>query len=610
MKAAAVRIEELDFGVLREALASASRLLPAEHYEPLRKVATGYQDVLELLRAKNASIRKLRQMLFGAPTERLCNLTGKAPGQAARRAKSKPRNHGRNGADDYPGAEQVVLRHPALKHGDECPDCKRAKLYESKRELVVVRFFGQQPVKAKVFRRPPLRCAGCGKRFYAPLPAEAQGDKYDATAVGIAALEKYSLGTGFNRLEGFQASLGVPLPAATQWDLMRDGAEKLAPAREELLRQAAGADLFHNDDTPNRILELDEKKDASQESGKAVPPAQAVSLAQAAPPAQGDPAGVGAALATAPRVAAQRQAQAAPPVATQPSSPTQPPAQATPVGTSKKKKAKRTGQQTTAIVAVLTGRLIGLYFTGRKHAGENLGELLKLRAAGLPPPKQMCDGLRQNLPADFQTLLGNCLAHGRRKFFDLFAYWPEECRYVLEALAEVYRTDARAKELGLSDEERLRLHQAESGPVMARLKAWMEEQFEEKKVEPNSRLGKAIQYCQKRWEKLTLFLREPGAPLDNNIAERALKMAIRHRNNSLFFKTPRGAAVGDLFMSLIHTCQLNGANPFEYLVTLLRHPAQLKACPGEWMPWNYKQTLAGLALASGQTIQKADDGTG
>ena len=62
----------------------------------------------------------------------------------------------------------------------------------------------------------------------------------------------------------------------------------------------------------------------------------------------------------------------------------------------------------------------------------------------------------------------------------------------------------------------------------------------------------------KHWQKLTLFLRVPGPPLDNNICERALKMAIRHRKNSLFYKTLRGAAVGDLYMSLIHTCYLSG----------------------------------------------------
>ena len=119
----------------------------------------------------------------------------------------------------------------------------------------------------------------------------------------------------------------------------------------------------------------------------------------------------------------------------------------------------------------------------------------------------------------------------------------------------------------------------------------MEEQFRERKVEPNSGLGKAIVYLQKHWSKLTLFLREPGAPLDNNICERALKLVVLHRKNALFYRTMNGAQVGDLFMSLIHTCQLNGVNSFDYLVELIRHAAQVTASPREWMPWCYRAAI-------------------
>jgi hypothetical protein len=99
----------------------------------------------------------------------------------------------------------------------------------------------------------------------------------------------------------------------------------------------------------------------------------------------------------------------------------------------------------------------------------------------------------------------------------------------------------------------------------------------------------------RHWMPLTLFLREPGAPVDNNIVERILKKAILHRRNSLFYKTLNGARVGDLFMSLIHTCELNGANPFDYLTELQRHAEELKRSPSEWMPWNYREALARLA---------------
>ena len=112
------------------------------------------------------------------------------------------------------------------------------------------------------------------------------------------------------------------------------------------------------------------------------------------------------------------------------------------------------------------------------------------------------------------------------------------------------------------------------------LHQWMENQFAEHKTEPNSGLGKAISYLLRHWPKLTLFLRQAGAPLDNNIAERMLKKAILHRKNALFYKTMNGARVGDLFMSLIHTCELNKVNPFDYLTELLRHPAEVSRTPG------------------------------
>jgi hypothetical protein len=123
----------------------------------------------------------------------------------------------------------------------------------------------------------------------------------------------------------------------------------------------------------------------------------------------------------------------------------------------------------------------------------------------------------------------------------------------------------------------------------------MDRQIEDHLVEPNSGLGQAIAYMQNHWEKLTLFLRVPGAPLDNNLCERALKKAILHRKNSLFYRTLNGAKVGDLFMTLIHTAELNRKEPFDYLLTLLRHEAAVALDPADWMPWNYTATLAGIA---------------
>jgi hypothetical protein len=174
-------------------------------------------------------------------------------------------------------------------------------------------------------------------------------------------------------------------------------------------------------------------------------------------------------------------------------------------------------------------------------------------------------------------------------------HFPEECRYVLETLGAIFHNDAVTRERALSAEDRLHYHQEHSSPLMQELHHWMEAQLAEHKTEPNSGLGKAISYLLNHWQKLTLFLRQAGSPIENNIVERALKKAILNRRNALFYRTLNGAAVGDLFMSLIHTCELNGANPFDYLTELQRHAEELKRQPSEWMPWNYRDTLARLA---------------
>jgi len=127
------------------------------------------------------------------------------------------------------------------------------------------------------------------------------------------------------------------------------------------------------------------------------------------------------------------------------------------------------------------------------------------------------------------------------------------------------------------------------------LEKWMNQQFAERLVEPNSGLGKAITYLQRHWKGLTLFLRQEGDPLDNNLVERTLKKAVLHRKNALYYRTTHGAEVGDLLMSLIETCRLNGVNSFDYLVELQRHVSELLARPSDWTPWNYRLTIKAAA---------------
>lgn len=524
----------------------------------IRALFESYAYLTELIDDKNTSIGRLRKLLFGARTEKTANVVGcDQPAQtpsteqaslAAEEPTERKKGHGRNGADSYPGANRIKVPHESLKAGDPCPDCEQGTVYSMGRPGVLIRLVGQPPVAAAIYELEKLRCNLCGEIFTAQAPAAVDGaEKYDATVASMVALLKYGTGQPFHRQGKLQKSLGVPLPASTQWDIVAAAAPKLAPASDELIRQAAQGTLIHNDDTTVKILELMHAKE------KAASDEQDPSLASSD---FGGPIEMGA-----------------------PS------------------RAERTGTFTSGIVATAAGHRIALFFSGRKHGGENLADVLRQRASDLPPPIQMCDALSRNLPKEFATIVANCLAHGRRQFVDVNERFPEETRYVLEALEIVYRNDSQARQCQMTDGERLEFHQAESGPVMERLRAWLSRQFDQRLVEPNSGLGMAINYLLRHWEKLTLFLRQPGAPLDNNICERALKKAILNRKNAYFYKTRHGAAVGDQYMSLIHTCELNGANPFDYLTALLRHADEVAAAPAAWMPWNYTANLAELAAA-------------
>jgi len=241
---------------------------------------------------------------------------------------------------------------------------------------------------------------------------------------------------------------------------------------------------------------------------------------------------------------------------------------------------------TTGIVVKAGGRKIALYLSGRRHAGENLAELLTKREKGLTPPIQMSDALAANTSVEKNVISAYCLAHARRKVFELKEDYPAECAVVLNAIGKVYGYEGETE--GMSPERRLAYHQEKSRPVMNELKEWIEAQFSDRKVEPNSNLGRALQYWLGHWEELTVWLREPGTPLDNNELERSLKQFILMRKNSMFFKTEHGAAVGDVLASLIRTCRLNGVNAWDYLVTIIRNKKDARSNPHLYLPWNYK----------------------
>ena len=544
-----LELDELH-AILERAKAAA---LSEEDREKLKAAVDTLAFLTRELEAKGVSIQRLRKLLFGASTEKTSQVVGNGSGgttgsgaapevaeAAAERStttdrdeptEEKRKGHGRNAATAYRGAQRRPVPHDSLEHGDGCPDCKRGRVY-AKEPSPLVRVEGMAPLQATVYERERLRCNLCGKVFTAESPPGMGDAKYDETVHAMIGLLKYGCGLPFHRIERLQRGMGIPLPAATQWELVHGASKLLEIPYEELVRQAAQGEVVHNDDTTMKILELE---------------------AQSAPEARSDQ---GAEKETEP--------------------------------------GGRTGVFTSGIVSTNGGQQIALFFTGCKHAGENLSELLANRAAALPPPIQMCDALSHNTAGGFDTILANCNAHARRRFVDVADSFPKECRHVLETLRDVYRNDGDAKAREMSPQQRLRFHQAESAPLMDGLEQWLQAQLDQHKVEPNSGLGDAIGYMRKHWQALTLFLRVPGAPLDNNICERALKKAILHRKNSLFYKTQNGANVGDLFMSLIHTAELCKADTFDYLVALQRRHREVAESPSQWMPWNYRETLARL----------------
>jgi transposase len=248
----------------------------------------------------------------------------------------------------------------------------------------------------------------------------------------------------------------------------------------------------------------------------------------------------------------------------------------------------RTGMYTTALVAQQGAQTICLYFAGRAHAGENLEALLTHREADRGKPLVMSDALASNTADEEALIRCHCLANGRRKFTELEEVFPDECAVVTEALRQVFDHEEEARVQQMSAEARLAYHQHYSGPIMDQLKHWLAQQFAERTVEPNSSLGKAFQYLLTHWQTLTRFLEVPGAPLENNTAERALKLAIRQRKNSLFYATDYSAYIASMLTSLIATCLQAEVNALDYLVALQEHRTAVFGDPTAWLPWNYQ----------------------
>ena len=357
MKPVQPKVIELPRSEVEELLQRAAGALNPEDYQLIKAVVESYAYLTDLVEDRSTTIQRLRKLLFGASTEKTRTVFNTPPDQAGpspappatasgdnaaatptpdAAAPAAPRQgHGRHGAADYSAAEKVPVSHASLHAGDACPECRRGTIYEAAHPGVLVRFAGQAPLHAKIYELQKLRCHLCGHVFTAEPPPGVGTEKYDATAGSMIALLKYGTGLPFHRLEGLQASLGLPLPAATQWDIVHDLAQRIEPVYEELIRQAAQGEVLHNDDTTIKILELMGKRAATRRlADAAVADSTAGESADTSPTA-------------------------------------------------------RRGMFTSGIVSTHGGRRIALFFSGRQHAGENLADVLARRGAALRPPLPM-----------------------------------------------------------------------------------------------------------------------------------------------------------------------------------------------------------------------------
>jgi hypothetical protein len=445
------------------------------------------------------------------------------------------KNHGRLSAQDYEGCEGIEIDFTdGLLLAGKCPDC--AQHYNTDAQIssvdptVIVLLEGKPLVCGKRYHLQKGRCGVCNKYFTAPLPKDIEeAPKYAPSAKSNIAINHYYGGLPFKRIEMLQAASQVPLPDATQFDLMNALYQSsIKPIARVLRQHGANGETLYFDDTTARILEQIQRNK---------------------------------------------------------------------VALSKKAKKAVHG---TAMVSIYEGRRIYLFDTNADVAKYSVASLLANRTTD-QPFTTMSDASAQNFPIlndhlAARWIISLCLSHGRRRFFELLGDEnDDDLRFVLECIAKVYEHERYCKQQLYDPDQRLRYHQQHSGPLIEALRIWLNNLLLHKLVEPNSPLGEAIEYMLKRWFWLTQFLRVAGAPLDNNLCEQTIKVLIRYRKNSLFYRTFYGATMGDAMMGVMHTAVHAGANLFHYLNSLQDYAHHVEHTPDQWLPWSYEQTIKNLS---------------
>lgn len=519
-----------------------------------------YAIILILLRAirslrlvidnKKLSIKKFLQSLFGLKTEKINDLKGKKPAAVRNRDEASSSGNtapklgkngkgrgGRNGRNDFPGAKKINCQHESLKAGDVCPECAKGKLSEIE-PAVEYKWEGQSPLMLSITFLQRFLCSICKTSFTAENPdkktehEQKVDDSHESDEFKTARCDSFA--SANTQVALLRYEYGVPNYRLAKIQ-GRFGLTLPEGTQWRMISQVSTSCGFIMDE----LIREAARGDLLMNDDTKMKVNDLINKSQVEPSSE------------------QHST----------------------------KNAKTSTRTSTVISKNKDGRKITLYFTGEKLAGENLATILELRDDTLAPPLHMCDGSSHSLvkTSDVEQLF--CLTHARRGFFTLYKAGKKELEYVIDLFAKIYEADRKTEDL--TPEERLQYLKKHAQAQVTQIKEWMTAQIVEKKVEPNSALGKHIKYCEKRWPELTKFLTIPAVPLTNDETERKIKTAVVHRKNSLFYKTEKGALTGDRIMSVIQTCYDNGINAADYLTALQTNRSKVIENPAAWLPWNY-----------------------
>jgi hypothetical protein len=437
------------------------------------------------------------------------------------------KNHPKRGNDEFNPVASHVHFHNELEPGDKCPACLQGKVY-SFREKIIPILIGRSPLAFEEHRLQTLRCNTCGATFEPKLPQEIPRTGHSmASAQAILTVMHYQIGVPFASISALQGMAKQNVSPSQLWAVIEQAASTVWPISEELRRQAANSKIFYTDDTSARILSYYSENEKNRQKKKR-----------------------------------------------------------------KKTPEERVGTYSSAIIGcTFDGHEIYLFYHGRKYAGENFADLLRDRDVSLKTPIQMKDASTMNVPATIEVIEAKCNAHAIRKFKDLRDIYPKECAEVLRRYGDVGKNEQMSKKHGKTDQERFDLHKKKSFPLMEGIKSYLDKLINNRMIEPNSTLGAAIAYFQSHYKELIAFCKIEGAPFDNNKAERALKMIIRLRKTSMFYKTDHGAEVAGILHSVLYTAQEAGINVLDYLQTILENKEEVSRDPTAFLPWTFQTGL-------------------